>query len=548
MSNVNPDQLIITVADPYHLGTSIDEIQCRKITVSIIAGVTEFNGQAVVGTLVFTASTQTLTNKSFTDTSNFFTDATDPTIKVGFDAAGGAGTTGTIKTVQTADRVYTVPEVGADANFVMTEGAQTINGAKTFSTNISTAQLNAIGATNQIVFDPVAGNKVTLTVPVPAANTTVTLPDPGVAAASIVLTESAQTINGALTLTSALNVTPTTNQVVLGVTNTTTLNAVAPAASRVYTIPDSGADATFVMTEGAQTVNGAKTFSNLTVTAFSTDTVSEKTANAGVTIDGLRIREDTLAAPAITIVSMTPTGAATDIPIVVVPKGAGALQLQVPDNTATGGNARGQYAVDIQRSRTLATQVASGDYSFVGGANSTASGAYSFAYGNNATAGAAGVVVFKDSDSTQNLSVSTTNTFAGSFTNGYQLTGGITATGTSTDYLYPIPATATTAVAGSSTVGLAQIPTTAGKVYLVTAKICAIGSGNESAVFKISARVKNIAGTLTVGTAFDHYVSAETGLNQCDVTIGSFGSNIVVSVALTASPAATWTGVVELVY
>lgn len=51
-----------------------------------------------------------------------------------------------------------------------------------------------------------------------------------------------------------------TNQLVLGTTNTVTINSTAPAASRVYTIPDSGANASFVMTEGAQTINGVKSF------------------------------------------------------------------------------------------------------------------------------------------------------------------------------------------------------------------------------------------------------------------------------------------------
>ncbi len=40
----------------------------------------------------------------------------------------------------------------------------------------------------------------------------------------------------------AVNIYSTTNQVVLGTTNTTTLNSTAPSASRVYTIPDAGAD------------------------------------------------------------------------------------------------------------------------------------------------------------------------------------------------------------------------------------------------------------------------------------------------------------------
>jgi hypothetical protein len=44
-----------------------------------------------------------------------------------------------------------------------------------------------------------------------------------------------------------------------GDTTTTIVNA-SQAGARTYTIPDAGASASFVMTEGAQTVNGVKTF------------------------------------------------------------------------------------------------------------------------------------------------------------------------------------------------------------------------------------------------------------------------------------------------
>ena len=56
-----------------------------------------------------------------------------------------------------------------------------------------------------------------------------------------------------------------------GDTTTTIVNA-SQAAARTYTIPDAGAAASFVMTEGTQTVNGAKTFGSAIVTAGMTST------------------------------------------------------------------------------------------------------------------------------------------------------------------------------------------------------------------------------------------------------------------------------------
>jgi hypothetical protein len=59
----------------------------------------------------------------------------------------------------------------------------------------------------------------------------------------------------------------------------------------------------------------------------------------------------------------------TNSSLVLSPKGTGALILgPKPDGTATGGNARGANAVDLQSgSRTNANQVASGTYSVIGG-------------------------------------------------------------------------------------------------------------------------------------------------------------------------------------
>ena len=77
-------------------------------------------------------------------------------------------------------------------------------------------------------------------------------------------------------------------------------------------------------------------------------------------------------------------GADADIGLALMPKGNGAITAQVPDGTVAGGNARGQYAVDLQMVRTANTQVASGQYSFVGGgASNVASGGASFVAGGS---------------------------------------------------------------------------------------------------------------------------------------------------------------------
>jgi hypothetical protein len=87
----------------------------------------------------------------------------------------------------------------------------------------------------------------------------------------------------------------------------------------------------------------------------------------------------------------TPTGSApllaavgndTDIGIVVAPKGTGAFR------TSNDTGVRGAYATDMQRLRSLGTQIASGGEAVVsGGSSNTASGGYTTVgggYGNNA--------------------------------------------------------------------------------------------------------------------------------------------------------------------
>lgn len=160
-----------------------------------------------------------------------------------------------------ADQVLNIPDSGAlSADFVLTEGAQTINGVKRFGDNIVCDPAN-----DQIVFDGGAFATI-LNVPVPGQFTTVSIQDSGMAASNILLSEGAQTKNGSLTLTNqlVLSLAPSNNQILFGPNpgTNTTLNVPLPLADRVVTIPDALADANFVLSEGDATINGVKTFGN----------------------------------------------------------------------------------------------------------------------------------------------------------------------------------------------------------------------------------------------------------------------------------------------
>jgi hypothetical protein len=95
----------------------------------------------------------------------------------------------------------------------------------------------------------------------------------------------------------------------------------------------------------------------------------------------------------IPVAGLIATSASTNIDFAIVPKGTGALTAAIADGTTAGGNKRGQYAVDLQTTRTNADQVASGNNSIVIGSNSKASSAQGVAIGTGALATSSGIAL-----------------------------------------------------------------------------------------------------------------------------------------------------------
>ena len=143
-----------------------------------------------------------------------------------------------------AARIYTIADAGSDATFIMSTfgSAQTIAGGLTSSDTLT------------------ASNGFTLTT----------------GALNLTSTSGAVSLTGtSFTTNTAMFITATTNQLRFGVTNTVTLTSPAPAASRIYTIPDAGGAANFIMSTfgSAQTIAGGLTSSG-TLTASSGLTVT----------------------------------------------------------------------------------------------------------------------------------------------------------------------------------------------------------------------------------------------------------------------------------
>lgn len=305
---------------------------------------------------------------------------------------GTTNTTTVSATAPAASLTYTMPDVGANADFVLTEGAQTVNGIKTFGSAPNLSSLTARGilgldasknitsttlTNGQILIGSTgatpaaatltAGSGVTITNgagtitiaatnPMPAGSVNNSTLRYNLATTSWVENTSVlATSAGALTATRA-TLEGTTNQLVLGVTNTTTITAPAPAAARTYTIPDAGANVEFVMAAGNQSIGGTKTFTSAV-------NLSSQTANAILTTDASKnVASTSLTNGQLLIGSTgaTPTAATlTAGSGITITNGAGSITIAatnpLPAGTTVDATLRYNGSAWVENTNVLAT-------------------------------------------------------------------------------------------------------------------------------------------------------------------------------------------------
>lgn len=146
----------------------------------------------------------------------------------------------------------------------------------------------------------------------------------------------------------------------------------AISANRVWTLPASdGTNGQQLSTNGA----GVLFWSTASGGGLTHFVESESTAapNATVPVDAF----------------VATDASYTDLDVAIVAKGTGALLAQIPDSATAAGNKRGARATDWQKSRSTASQVASGADSTVGGgaSNAATSSFSTVAGGQSNTAG-----------------------------------------------------------------------------------------------------------------------------------------------------------------
>ena len=256
--------------------------------------------------------------------------------------------------------------------------------------------------------------------------------------------------------------------------------------------------------------------------------------------------------------SIQATGGTTNVSLSIVPKGTGAFCLAVPDGTATGGNARGANAVDLQASRGSATQVASGQYSGLGGFSSSSTarcslvwGYESQATGNEAVAFglrcvASGAAAFARNinsvASGQWSDASGLNSLADRITMRAH-SGGVFATSGDAQYVRFCLRCKTTNDTPTSlyiwTSTRLTIPS--GKIMFADILISGIKSdGSAAACYKRKVAIKNVAGTTAlVGSAETIGTDIEDNA-ACDVAITADNTNDALDISVTGIAAETW--------
>lgn len=151
----------------------------------------------------------------------------------------------------------------------------------------------------------------------------------------------------------------------------------------VATLLVAGTNISISYNDAANTLTITNTASGLSGTGSVDNAALRADGTGGATLQNSAwiINDNLTASPNNTVnhACLSATGGTTDVSVSIKPKGSGAFCLAAPDGTATGGNARGANAVDLQTLRSSASQVASGAGSVALGRYATASGPGSFA-------------------------------------------------------------------------------------------------------------------------------------------------------------------------
>jgi hypothetical protein len=247
----------------------------------------------------------------------------------------------------------------------------------------------------------------------------------------------------------------------------------------------------------------------------------------------------------------------TNSALVLTPKGTGAFILgPKPDGTVTGGNARGAGAVDFQRVRNAATQVASGAGSFLFGSYSTASGPSSIAVGEICSASGQNSFAVGGDPSFVNQATAK-NAVAYGYTTSADRAGmhahahgRFSATGDAQRARFVLRNKTTTNSAvelfldGSST----RLTIPSGKYLTGTINIAGIKSdGTAAASYIRQFSIKNVAGTTSLVGTVNTIGTDEAASTSISITANDTNDALKVEVTGIAAETWRWVAAVDVV-
>lgn len=340
----------------YHNGSTWLEIPAKTDNLSVFASTSSAQLFGLLSDKTGTGLAVFATSPSFT--------TPDIGAATGTSLALGGGTaltttnqTGTGNLVLATSPTLTTPNIG-----VATGTSLALGGGTALTTTNQTGTGNIVLANTPTLVTPVLGaatgtslalgggtaltttNQTGTGNLVLATSPTLTTPNIGVA------TGTSLSVTGALTAQAA------TNQLVLGTTNTTTLSATAPAASRTYTLPDFGANGVIPIGTAGNPIS-LTTTGTTNVTLPTTGTL----ANTGVLLN-VRVLTTASSSP------YTPTAGTTKFLVYVVGAGGQGGGNAASNGSAGGGGGAGGTVMKVYTH-------ASGTYAFTVGAVGTAAGA-----------------------------------------------------------------------------------------------------------------------------------------------------------------------------
>lgn len=262
----------------------------------------------------------------------------------------------------------------------------------------------------------------------------------------------------------------------------------------------------------------------------------------------------------INVVQFAAKGSGANIGIALTPKGTGYLSAHVPNSAASGGSARGTYAVDWQTSRTSATQVASGaqsvllggdqntasgDRSVVGGSACTGSGTNSVAIGLSNSATFTAAVAIGRSNSSAAAHALSTGIFGTAYVAGMRAHGNGVALGQAQEICQISVATTTTnSEVECLTVSSTRWVLRAGSVWSGTLYITGNKSdGTAFAAYERQVRIRRVVNTTSLVGTVNTIGTDEAAGTSISVTADDTNEALRVGVTGVSGETWTWTAV-----